>query len=457
MTSLREQKVVAAYPYPHSISARFHNCWDALRQYDFMHTQRIAVGGGRLANSSGANINNARNEIVQAFLASHTADWLWFIDTDMTFEPDTLDRLVKAAHPVERPIVGGLCFSWQQGNVAAPTLYVFRHDNKVGRMLGYEHDTLIRVLTGTGCLLIHRSALQKIGERNFNPAYRWFQETNVGDLPIGEDLTFCIRAESLGIPVYVHTGIKVGHEKPIVVDESVFDAQQATFAVPPPADPTFVVIPAKDRHEMTRALIGQLVEQVPAEHIFLLDNGSDPSYLDEHIGCTVVDAEGLTISQMWNLGLELAEKKADGENHNVAILNNDLQVPDDFLARLAHGLRLDDSHWISYPNWHSGPATEFPPLTATPTHGGGPTGRSMCGWAFMMRGERGLRFDEQFTWWYGDDDIQRQVEARGGVVVCVGGCYANHLEPNKSTKESPELQRIAAEDMQRFHAKWGGP
>jgi hypothetical protein len=47
----------------------------------------------------------------------------------------------------------------------------------------------------------------------------WFKEVPVG-APLalmGEDLTFCLRCQAAGIPVHVHTGIQVGHMKPVML------------------------------------------------------------------------------------------------------------------------------------------------------------------------------------------------------------------------------------------------
>ena len=77
----------------------------------------------------------------------------------------------------------------------------------------------------------------------------------------------------------------------------------------------------------------------------------------------------------------------------------------------------------------------------------------MTGYAFMLRGEDGIRADPQFVWWYGDDDIERQGRARGNV-VCVGGVNVRHLEPNAATATDPELQVTAMRDWERFLAKW---
>jgi GT2 family glycosyltransferase len=196
----------------------------------------------------------------------------------------------------------------------------------------------------------------------------------------------------------------------------------------------------KNRHHMTIKLLDQLDG---AAQVFIFDNGSKYQFP----GST--HTPNATIHEMWNMGLDEAARVANGAHHNVAVLNNDLEVPPRFLANLAHGLRQSDDHWIAYPSWQD---FDIPPGIAVPSSRA--SGHRMSGWAFMLRGEVGLRFDEQFQWWYGDLDIERQVENAGGLVVCVGGVSCKHLQPGRSTDESPQLQAKAQADMERFVKKW---
>lgn len=454
------EKVIIAYPYGSEVSARFHHSLMATLVYDAQTKQRILGCEGFIAVSSGANITNARNEAVVAFLdKTSLADWLLFIDTDMVFAADLVERMVQSADPTDRPILGALAFSLNHDGQmlnARPTIYGFTDDNKVIRWAEYPLDQLIPVgATGTGCLLIHRKVLEKVRADGYNPAYPWFQEMSFGNIPAGEDIAFCVRAGASGFPIHVDTRIKVGHEKTWVIDEDMFLAQK-TYRDSLPKPPTFVVIPGRDRHEMTYTLLGQLDGQ--ADRLFLYDNGSTPAYmLDfDDLVREVVDADGWALHRMWNDGLDRAEKAAaamGAPEWNVAILNNDLEVPADFLAQLATGLRRRDDYMISYPNIHG---LDIPPVgvAITTGMGNGQTGRSLSGYAFMVKGEAGLRIDERFEWWYGDDDLERQVQARGGQVVCCP-TTVNHLEPNKSTEESPERQAMARRDMDRFFTKWG--
>lgn len=423
------EKVAVSYPYATEGSMRFHHSLLGVFVRDAATSQRIVKGGELIAVSSGANITNARNEAVAAFLALPSQpDWLWFIDTDMVFPTDILDRLVGAADPVERPIVGGLCFSWQQGRFARPTTYTLRTDGQVGVIWNYPPEQLFEVdATGTGCLLIHRSVLEAVGERYGEP-YRWFRETEIADKPIGEDITFCIRARALGFPVFVDSRVKVGHEKTIVVDEDLYRAQQSAKVLEPTPEPTFVVIPTR---------VGVLVND--DSRTLVIPNDEGP----------------LNLSAKWNHGLEWAEKEAaelGATEWNVAILNDDLETDAGFLEQLARGLRSHDDVWVSYPNVHG---FDLPSGVVVPTRSDTLAGQTMSGYAFMVRGECGLRFDERFAWWYGDSDFERQVRFAGKQVVAVGGCHVNHLRPMESTRDDPELLVQAKRDEAAYAEKWG--
>lgn len=416
--------MLLAAPHPTNVSARWTKSVLGVVGWDTAHRRRLFDGGNFLLNSSGANITNARNEIATTMLATD-ADWLWFFDTDMVCEPDILDRLIEAAHPEDRPVLGALCFSLQDGWRACPTLYVIRDDGKVGRVFDYPEKTVMRVLTGTGCLLIHRTVLEKMQAQQFSDAYPWFQETKIGSLPIGEDITFCLRAESIGIPVHVDTGIECGHEKTYVIDSSVFKAQQAAQVREhaDPIHPTFAVIASKNRPEMLTNLMQQLEPQCK---VLVFDNGYESSPAGAFY------AHGLPLHNMWNLGIDAANGDARGMDHyNVLIINDDVEVAPDFVAQLEAGLRSSDDNWI-----------------ACPGEGG------MTGWAFMLRGEAGLRLDEQFEFWYGDTDIAKQATSAGKNVVSVPRALARHLDPMKSTFVNPERLAQALRDEQRYAEKW---
>ncbi len=232
------EKVVVAYLHPGHIHAAFHESLLDLLVYDMAFNRRIVDGGGRLAVQASANLAGPRNKVVQLFLEESKADWLWFLDCDMVFKPDTLEKLLEFADQDKAPIVGGLCFSTDHGEQFA-TLYGLMgdEDNPIVIRFGeWPPDTMFEVAaTGTACLLIHRSALERIrdyeheerpGKIGFNDTYKWFQETEHAGRSVGEDITFCWRALMCRIPVYVNTGVHIGHVKERIVDIDTYLIQR---------------------------------------------------------------------------------------------------------------------------------------------------------------------------------------------------------------------------------------
>ena len=93
----------------------------------------------------------------------------------------------------------------------------------------YPENSLVKVAgTGAAFLLIHRGALEKIRDRKFNATFPYFQETEMHGQPVGEDVTFCLRALAAGLPVHVNTGIKIGHHKSTLLTEEMFLGQVET-------------------------------------------------------------------------------------------------------------------------------------------------------------------------------------------------------------------------------------
>ena len=61
---------------------------------------RVIRGGYMGVRYGTGGIVEARNTVARRFLSRDRADWLFWIDTDMGFAPDTIDRLIANADPV---------------------------------------------------------------------------------------------------------------------------------------------------------------------------------------------------------------------------------------------------------------------------------------------------------------------------------------------------------------------
>jgi GT2 family glycosyltransferase len=213
--------VVAGYIHPGTVRAEF--CASLLN----LVTKGPVPVETVLAYQSGPNISTGRNQLVNSFLTEYTAPWLLMLDTDMVFGEDTAQRLIGAADPVERPVVGALCFSQNHAGGAGkpfPTMYDLT-EPEPGRLAFArrsewpENECVPVSATGAACLLMHRDALELVGKTSKDTAAPWFRELPVG-APLslmGEDLTFCLRCAAAGIPVHVHTGVQVGHMKTVML------------------------------------------------------------------------------------------------------------------------------------------------------------------------------------------------------------------------------------------------
>jgi hypothetical protein len=238
MTRLPAEKVVVGYLSRSVSSSAFREALLNLIVYDVAFHRRIVDGGGRLCVYAGANLSAPRNALVRQFLAYGQADWLWMVDDDMTFAPDTVERLLEFADPEKAPIVGGLCFGYDEKGDVQPTLFGLVGEESNPQVIRYHEwppEAMFQVAaTGAACLLIHRSALERIrdaevrpGKRGFNDAFPWFQETEHDNSPVGEDFTFCWRAGLLGLPVYVNTAVQLGHMKDYELTMDVYLARRA--------------------------------------------------------------------------------------------------------------------------------------------------------------------------------------------------------------------------------------
>jgi hypothetical protein len=224
--------VQVAYLHPHLVSHSWHESMMRLVAHDAAnHARVVATGGPFMIRCDSGHLVESRNLAVQRFLDETAHEWLFFVDTDMGFLPDTVDRLVEAADPVDRPIVGALCFGLREvvydgygGRRVMPVPTILMPARTPEGHIGfanqweYPADTLIQVgATGAACLLIHRSVLEKLRAAHGD---RWFDQSRYGDgQVVSEDLSFCARAGSAGFPVHVHTGIKTTHHKQVWISD----------------------------------------------------------------------------------------------------------------------------------------------------------------------------------------------------------------------------------------------
>lgn len=460
---MKPNTVAVAYLHPGEVSHSFHRSMRHYMTHDLLHNRRLYAF---LEQECGtARIADGRNSAVRQFLASQ-AEWMVFVDADMGFEPDAIDRLIDAADPDERPIVGGLCFAYRRGPSGplndpkfqpVPTIYQwYETDTRVGMapIYDYPKNTLMQVdATGGAFFAVHRRVLEEMSQSVFpgsHPTRPWFDETPYKDQVFSEDITFFRRAIALDFPVHVHTGIQTSHHKhTYLTEQTVGDLTEV---------PTYVVIPMKNRMDLTRTLLKQIRDQGGYEKVLLFDNGSNKATKNE-LSCLpddveVFDADGWNIHQMWNAGIEWALSRSWPVN--VAVLNNDIEIGPGFLEGLGSALRSDPLLAAVSPNYdgRQGEGVQYVSEICAGRYDG--TG-GLAGFAFMLKGEAGYRFPEDLQWHYGDNDMMAAILTAGSKAGIVYDTTCTHVDGGSQTGrwDDPEMAEILAADRDTFRARWG--
>jgi GT2 family glycosyltransferase len=218
---------------------------------------------------------------------------------------------------------------------------------------------------------------------------------------------------------------------------------------------TYAVVPSLGRECLTRCLVS-LLPQVEALFLVRTEEYEIPQLTqDEGLSRIVVidDTEPpRNIQRWWNLGITAAAAYAKAfhqEEWDVLVVNDDV-IACPQLARTLSGAMRATTAVLSYPdNFHDSRCvlhTDPGPVDLT---------TRISGWCFMIKGESGLKADEQFQWWYGDDDLDWRARSAGGALM-VPGCAVEHLYPSKLTNESEELSRRTVIDRDLFNTKWSG-
>jgi hypothetical protein len=210
--------------------------------------------------------------------------------------------------------------------------------------------------------------------------------------------------------------------------------------------PTYAVIPTEGRpclHDCVAALADQV------DTVILATNNGYGARDVSGVQLAVIedaDTESPNISRWWNNGLKVAQGLAETRRHdrwNVLVVNDDTIMAPGSVAVLTAGLRRHDGAQLAYP----GPVEKV--LTQ-------PGPDRITGWCFALRGEGGLRMDEELVWWASDNSCDWSARLSGGTVV-VPGVDHQHLHPNGYTVARPDLTEQAGKDMTRFVEKWGRP
>ena len=286
-----QNDVLLGYLHPHEVSTSFHKSVMALVGYDISNSRRLS-GWATIKCASGG-IPEGRNQLAQALLDS-SAQWLLMVDADMGFEPVALDQMLALADPVERPIIGGLCFAQREAFddgfngfrcVPRPTIFDWvQHDDGHWRFTGLAHfpvNSLVKsAATGGALVLLHRSVFQRILEDQ-GPV--WFDRVRGTDGSLlGEDISFFVRCQALEIPLFIHTGIRTTHLKQLWLGENDF---WQSFYAPPAMDEVDVFVPVLHRPQNVEPLMRSLRASTGLARAWFVVEDGDEVEADEVRRC----------------------------------------------------------------------------------------------------------------------------------------------------------------------------
>jgi glycosyltransferase involved in cell wall biosynthesis len=169
------------------------------------HIARNTKHEVNLYTSMGTLIFDQRNNMVESAL-EEGADYVLFIDADMRFPKDTLERLI--AHG--KGIIGVNATTRSiPVKATAKTLEIDEDGTCNWKQISSKNKTGIQQADGIGCgvMLISKETLNAI------PKPWFFFELLPENKLLGEDIYFCIKAKDVGIDTFIDHDLsqEIGH------------------------------------------------------------------------------------------------------------------------------------------------------------------------------------------------------------------------------------------------------
>ena len=150
-----------------------------------------------LITKEGSIVHWNRESIVKRAIEEKCSHVL-FVDTDMVFEADAAERLLKR----DKDIIGVDCNTRK-----LPTVSTLKIHDENGDIINEEKDGLLKCAgVGTGFMLIKSSVFEKLSHPWF-----MFESDDRGEVKYGEDMWFARLARKAGFEIFADLTIKVGH------------------------------------------------------------------------------------------------------------------------------------------------------------------------------------------------------------------------------------------------------
>ena len=177
-------------------------------------------------------IDDARNGLVEGFLSTDV-EWLFWMDSDMTFPKETLLELFKVAEQKNCKMVTGVYY--QRKGMNKPVLWSRGVPTASGSISGLEtkrseYNKYVGAFTfphpqkkdpfkvhaaGFGCVLVHRSVFEVLDR----PWFRFVPGT------CSEDFYFFVNAQEAGFELWATPVLDLGHigDPPIITKKDFIE------------------------------------------------------------------------------------------------------------------------------------------------------------------------------------------------------------------------------------------
>lgn len=219
---------------PHRIAVGYHNWGMVHARFMTSMIGAIRYEGTKISDiidMPSPYVTEARNRIMQAFLDHTKADYLLMLDADIEFPANAVSTMHWIAMVNQIPILGG---NYSLGDFGNSIFGQASKSKLVRPLLKVEPNTLYRNAGGvaTGFILVERGAMEQFrSPGGFEGPWHWFDHDRestaealnwenkkspflkCGFTKMGEDMSFCQRAISLGMEVVGSTHIPLIHHK----------------------------------------------------------------------------------------------------------------------------------------------------------------------------------------------------------------------------------------------------
>ena len=199
---------------------------------DFMYSllNLLATSGSKckLWCEQNSLVTAARNSLcLRAIEGGY--DTILFIDSDMKFDGDALNRCLQTMEEQNADLVSGLFFMRKLPTV--PTIareIIYRTEgeaihSEAKYYLDYPHDAVFPIAgTGMAFTLIKVDLVKRVIDEFHVPPFHMFPL-------LGEDYSFCLRAGKLGAKLVCDSRVKIGHIGTYVYDEQTYLGQKGNL------------------------------------------------------------------------------------------------------------------------------------------------------------------------------------------------------------------------------------